>query len=291
MRQFILFLGLLFLVVKINAQALSDLNVVVYPEYYNSGIMIEYSGTVDESVLPKTVRFLMPTDTDSIFIIMNNEEEEIVEPLSVTPIIDGTESWATVELMKKNFRLFAFSPPFSEPSGDRSYEFTFQTDQNLSVAHIVVQEPMNGERFRLEPEDSEPFTDQHGLTFHRFHIDNILAMTKKTVRIRYTNPTGMTTVQALQGMLASDDGSMITPNTQGSLSNNQAPERYSIPTWQPLTVLLVFAAVVGYLVVKSKKNTVGQPQIDENGKFCPQCGKPTTKTDKFCPHCGHKLQK
>jgi ribosomal protein L33 len=289
MRQFIPFLGLIFLITKINAQALNELNVVVYPEYYNSGIMIEYSGTVDESVLPMTVRFLMPTDTDSIFVIMN-DAEEVGEPIPVIPIMEGDESWITLGLVKTKFRLFAFSPPFSEPTGDRSYNFTFQTDQNLTDAHIVVQEPLNGERFRLEPEDSEPFSDQHGLTFHRFHIDNILAMTKKTILIRYTNPTGMTTIQALQSMLANDNGSAITPDTQGSPRNNQAPIRYSIPYWQPFTVLLIFAAVVGYLVFRSK-NAVGQPQTFENGNFCPQCGKSTSKTDKFCPHCGHKLQK
>jgi hypothetical protein len=290
MRKLISFLGLLILTTTINAQALTDLDVVVYPEYYNSGIMIEYSGTVEESALPLTARFLMPSDTDSIFVMMNDDEEDAGNPIPVTPIMEGNESWITLELVKNKFRLFAFSPPFSEPRGDRSYEFTFETDQNLTVAHIVVQEPLNGERFQLVPDDSEPFSDQHGLTFHRFHIDNILAMTKKTILIRYTNPTGMTTIQALQNMLASDDGSAIRPNTQGSLENNQAPERYKIPYWQPFTVLLIFAAVVVFLVVRSK-NPVGQPQLEQNEYFCSKCGKPTNKADKFCPHCGHKLRK
>ena len=273
---------------SLHSQSINEFNVAVFPDYFNNGVTIEYSGSVNSDDLPINVGFLVPSEVDSILHISMSETENITRIRSEN--ING-ESWVFLSVEEEQFRLFVFTPPFSDPTGYRDYNFTFKSNQDLSDAHIAIQEPLKAENFRLLKPGSESFSDQHGLTFHRYHIDNQLANTEINIAFQYVNPTGLTTLQELQTML-SEGGASATQTTlpssgESQLSPNSAPERVKIPYWQPFTILLILAVVIAIIVNKSETVT----KLEKNdGQFCTNCGKQIAKTDKFCAKCGLKLK-
>ncbi len=270
----------------LQSQSISEFNVAIFPDYFDNNVTIEYSGSVNMDNLPVNIGFLVPSEADSILQISVSETEKITR---IRPEVIEGESWVFLAVEEEQFRLFVFTPPFDNRVGQRNYNFTFKSNQELSDAHIVVQEPINAEDFTLSKPGSEPFSDQHGLNFHRYHIDNHLANTKIDIGFQYVNPTGLTTLQALQTML-SEGGSAQTPipsNRESQRSLSSVPERYNVPYWQPFTVLLILAVVIAIIVNKSE---IAVKSGKSDNRFCTNCGKQINKSDKFCAHCGQKMK-
>jgi len=280
-------------------QVIESLEADIYPEYYSKGVMVEYLGEVELGNFTPALHFMVPAGTDSAFSVVEVEgqKDPIISNLALEK--RGNETWVTVTPKNNKFRFFAFYTPFTNPTGERKFDFSIKSDSDFPHYHILVQEPMVAENFKLIEPDDEPesFPDQHGITFHRFHYESLKAGQIQSIEIQYQNPSGKLTMEQLQSMLNAG-GNVVAAAPEG----NDAPERFTLPTWQPYLALLAMTLVVAFnykrfpavavsksaskpvsATDKAKASTAGQK------KFCSQCGQPVRPNDKFCSSCGHKL--
>ncbi len=256
-----------------------EFNIVVYPEYYFPGVMVEIDGITDSTALPFAVEITVPANTDSVFFISGAESDEnAVLPVMVKTA--GDRHYIHLNLTETEFRTFVFYN--MEVNGDRrSGTFTMQISEDLEKAHLIVQEPIVAEDWSYSEKESDVFQDQHGVTFHRLHLHDYQANTVREISFSYSNPSGKTSMIQLQAML-SGGGTMGAPQN----SRTTAPVRHTLPQWQPLAILAVLAVVIGLLFSRQRRQEGAGAK--PKGKFCTSCGHPLEKEDKFCSHCGAK---
>ncbi len=279
MKKITLLLSLFSSLALSQGSVFKQFDVIVYPEYYFTGIMVEVNGTMADVVLPLDVEISVPANTDSVYYVAGLPEEETeVIPLSVLSS-DGRH-FIRLNIQDKTFRAFIFYA-IEQNGHERSATFMFQVNQYLEEAHLIIQEPVVAENFSISDTGAEPFDDQHGITFHRLHLHDLQPGALKTISFSYTNPTGETSIQQLQKMLS---GGSILPKSRPPI---EKPQRHTLPLWQPMAVLGVLAVIVGAMFMAQKKRDNVSPAAE--GKFCKSCGKQVNPEQKFCASCGGKL--
>ena len=265
----------------LNAQSspFKSYDVVIYPEYYFSGVMAEIEAEIAIDQLPLNLKILTPSNTDSIFYVSGTTENPQVQDLLLSN--DLANNFIQKKITEAKFRIFIFYE-LTKKGSARSGEFSFQVNHPLNDAHIVVQEPLVANNFIFSEKQSDDFRDQHGIGFKRIHLYDYLPNTTKTVTFSYDNPTQDISINSLQRNVV---------NNQNSPSAiNNAPIRHKLPLWQPLLVLGVVSFVVGGLFYTQTKNELNPVQSkNSKGKFCTHCGKKIQSKHKFCAHCGGKL--
>jgi len=268
-------------------------DVVIYPEYYFSGVMAEIEGEVIEDRLPLNIKILTPSNTDSIFYVSGSTENPQVQDIILSK--SSASNYIEKKITESKFRIFIFYGLTKKGTG-RSGDFTFQINYPINDAHIVVQEPLVANNFIFSEKQSEDFKDQHGISFKRIHINNYITNSKKTISFSYDNPTQDISINSLQNIAA---------NSQSVSSNiNNIPIRHKLPLWQPLLVLSVVSVVVGAMFYsqtknetsktsKTQKSSTKKPEktteASKKGSFCTNCGKKIQSMHKFCANCGGKL--
>lgn len=289
-RILILAIGVL-LIGQANAGELKEISVVIYPEYYYNGVMVEYSGEIDSTSLPLSIGFMVPVATDSVFSIHENVGQK-TRVVAEDIVKKGDENWVYLRIKKPSFRTFLFFVPFDPQDKQRAFDYTVKFDKDLTDFHIAVQKPLKAENFELLPTGAESFNDQHGLEFFRFHIEKLPVNETKTVQVKYENPSGITTMQVLQTMLSGSKGK----GSVDASSVSGPPQRYRLPLWQPLAVLAILAIIVGVIYRRSQgrepepvAESVARGEATEETLFCPACGTRLKVGDNFCFKCGHKI--
>lgn len=255
----------------------SRFDVMVFPEYYFPGVMVEIQADPVPGNSTPDFRLTVPSETDSAFFTISGENE----PASLEVISSGNQKIIDVPSAVGSFRLFYFFP-VSRISESVTFAYELNMDRSLNEAHVMIQEPMVAEDFSLSESGSELFQDAHGLSFHRFHLPGLEAGGMKAITVQYRNTSGQTTIEMLRGLLSTDQPDM-TANTP-ELSN-RAIQRHTLPTWQPLTVLGVLAVIIGFMFHRQRRR-----EEDSDGrKFCSSCGSEVTSIDKYCSKCGKEL--
>ena len=273
-----LFISCLFTLVA-QSSPFKSYDVVIYPEYYFSGLMAEIEAEVIEDYLPLNVKILAPSNTDSIFYVSGSTENPQVQDIVLSK--NSASNYIEKKITESKFRIFIFYGLTKKGTG-RSGDFTFQINYPINDAHIVVQEPLVANNFIFSEKQSEDFKDQHGISFKRIHINNYISNSKKTISFSYDNPTQDISINSLQN---------IASNSQSVSSNiNDIPIRHKLPLWQPLLVLSVVSVVVGAMFYSQTKNETSKtPSNSNKSSFCTDCGKKIQSTHKFCANCGGKL--
>jgi len=292
MKKYIFPLIILFQLLA--AEGIEELSVVVYPEYYYPGVMVEFTGVFEEVNANKTFSFMIPTNTDSVFLI-----KEVSDASTNMTLIDqedrNGESWVSVPMNQKEFRVFAFYVPFNPHDVKRSFDYTMKFEDHMENVHLVLNHPAASEDFQADKPGAEPFDDQHGLQFSRYHIHDLAPNTAYTVNISYSNPSMKTSIEYLQEMLSAGGN---TPNTASPSHEEQPPKRHHLPLWAPIFVLFGLFAVVGFLFYKNTGRDVpgvnaAEPQKTVSpkvaGSFCSACGTKMKSDAKFCHSCGEKV--
>ena len=277
-----LFLNSLFsFFVILNGQVspFKSYDVVIYPEYYFSGVMAEIEGEILPDNLPLDLQFLAPSNTDSVFYVGGNSENPTIETLKV--FNKGSKKYINKELNESRFRIFVFYG-IDKKGTNRSSGFEFEVNHSIDDAHIVVQQPLVAENFIFSDDPSENFTDQHGINFKRIHLNNYKKNSIKTVTFSYDNPSQDISINSLQKDLS-------TAPSQSPQASSK-PIRHKLPLWQPLVVLGVVSVVVSSsFYFNSKREGSEDITKPSKGKFCTKCGEKIKKDDKFCSNCGERL--
>ena len=253
-------------------------DVVIYPEYYFSGVMAEVEAEIIESNLPLNFKFQVPTNTDSIFYVSGDSESPSIDETDFSNA--GEASYINKMITDKKFRIFIFYG--LEKNGTRrSGSFDFQVNHSIDDAHLVVQEPLVSNNFIFSEKVHEDFKDQHGINFKRIHVNNYISNTIKNIAFTYDNPSQDISINSLQ------KGVQDTQNT--ATPQNTKPIRHTLPLWQPLVTLSFISVVVGGMFYRQMKSETASSKPKTKGKFCTECGSKINPKDKFCSNCGAKI--
>ena len=277
MRKY-LYIVILFYQNVLATSPISKLDIYIYPEYYYSGVMVELNGKVEESTLPLALEMVVPTTTDSVFLVSGiaNDESEV---LPVTINHKESNSWVQLDLDKPSFRIFIFYVPF-DTSFTRKFNYTVQATVPLNDFHIFIQEPLVAQDFTLAQESTFN-KDQHGITFHQIHVAELPSMSAKTIPISYTNHTTQTTMVLLQQLL----NERSQGKSEAAQSKQVLPQRHRLPLWEPFAVLGILSILVGIIFYNQKDYS----SVSGGKKYCSECGNKTGNGNKYCASCGVKL--
>lgn len=252
-------------------------DVAVFPEYYFPGVMVEIKAEPVSGETSPAFRLTVPSGTDSAFFKVAGESE----PVSLNVILSGNQKFIEVPSSSDPFRLFYFYPVtrFGESV---SFSYELNVDQTVKNVHIMIQEPIVAQNFTLSETGAEFFQDAHGLSFHRIHVATVEAGILQEIMIQYKNPSGQTTIDALRGLLSTDQPDM---SGHAPVLSNQVIQRHTLPSWQPLTVLGFLAVIVGWMFYNQRK----KEDENEHQHFCRSCGSKVKESDKYCVQCGREL--
>ena len=268
-----------FFAISAQNSPFKSFDVVIYPEYYFSGVMAEVEAEVFEASLPLKLKFQVPSNTDSVFYVSGNSDTPEVEEANFSNE-DGA-AFLYKEITDKKFRIFVFYG-LNKDGTRRSGDFNFQVNHSIDDAHIVVQEPLVANNFYFSESNHEEFKDQHGINFKRIHVNNYVSNSVKSITFNYDNPTQDISISSLQ---------KNAPNPQNlSVPQNTSPIRHKLPLWQPLVALGFVSVVVGGMFYRQMNSETDKPeQPRAKGKFCTECGSKINPKNKFCPNCGEKI--
>ena len=284
MKKYILLVVALFQI--LSANSIEELSVVVYPEYYYPGVMVEFTGIFNEVNEDKSFSFMVPAISDSVFQIKQVTETSTDMEL-LTPEDRNGEMWVTIPMTSKEFRVFAFYIPFNPHDENRTFDFSMKFEETMSNIHLAVNKPAASDNFVLDKTGYETFTDQHGLSFSRYHIKDLTPNTSYIINVSYDNPDGKTSIEYLKEMLASS-GKQANPS--GTMQSSTPPQRHHLPIWQPIVVLFAVFLVIGILFWKYRGNILPpQESKSQNAAYCSQCGTKLPENAKFCHSCGLKI--
>ena len=267
-----------------NESPFSKFDAVVYPQFYYDGVMIEIEGSLKNERTPLDLKMIMPINIDSVFFVEGAISQ--VNTLNIEKVnIDGNIKFIERTVNESEFKMFLFYP-LVEESGRTIGSFDLNINQDIDEAHVVVQKPIKSEVFSLSTSTSDIFLDENKIEYHRIHVNNYKKNLSKTFTFEYLNPGKVLTASFLQNSQLSQDIDNIS-NT---------PIRYSVPTWQPLTILLLFFGGLGFLYSNQKNHSNNSKNSEEQSvnrksrkKFCTECGSPVELKYKYCSNCGAKI--
>ena len=92
----------------LNAQSspFKSYDVVIYPEYYFSGVMAEIEAEIAIDQLPLNLKILTPSNTDSIFYVSGTTENPQVQDLLLSN--DLANNFIQKKLLKPNLESLFF---------------------------------------------------------------------------------------------------------------------------------------------------------------------------------------
>ena len=255
------------------SQTLDNVQVNIYPEYYYSGIMVELEAFVEKDNTIEKIDFTLPSDADSVFLIMGvpgPNSEEI--PLNINK--GDPYSSVNFDIAESQFRLFVFYNPFS--SGHiRQFNWAMGSNVVMKNVHMAFQVPIMAEQFTMSVQTESEDRDQHGILFKKVHAGDIAINAVSSVSVSYMNYTGFTTMENLRAQLEMPDSPEVQPHVQ-----EKALKRHTLMLWEPLAILGVLFLIIGVLFHKHQ----GHDDV------CTSCGKPIDTSNKFCSNCGEKNQ-
>lgn len=261
----------------LKSQYLDAVQINIYPEYYYSGVMVEMEAILEKTTENQKMIMTLPAHTDSVFVIKGiPSPDNDINPLPVES--NGDFSSVTFDIKEPQFRLFVFYNPF-EKGANKFFSFTVGANMEMKKAHASIQVPMTAEDFKLSIQEADEEKDQHGITIKNVHLGDIKAGAVSTISAFYKNPSGLTTIEYLRSQL--DKPEAIKPDQPAT---HEKPKRYTLLLWEPLAILGVLFAIIGYMFYYQQKT-----QKVKGKNYCSSCGKQIKPEDKFCSNCGAKI--
>ena len=92
-------------------------DVVIYPEYYFSGVMAEIEAEIAIDQLPLNLKILTPSNTDSIFYVSGTTENPQVQDLLLSN--DLANNFIQKKITETKFRIFIFYEKQSDDFKDQ----------------------------------------------------------------------------------------------------------------------------------------------------------------------------
>ena len=254
----------------------------IWPEYDRPGVLVILTGEIANERLPLQLKLPLPDGADVPLGIGHSDTTTNLSPLP--EVRESGKRWVDARIIKQEFQIEFYYNPFSE-GNRREGEYILQLNHPLEEYHVAIQQPLGGENFRFSETGVDSISDDHGLSYMRKHMSQLLpAGTPKKFSFSYNNRTGRMTVDILQDILEK----MPPQNLQTDTPQAGVVNRYRLPTYEPYAILGIVVVLIGVVFWQSEKKQ--KMSMTKEGKnFCPNCGAKIDGNTNFCSNCGNRL--
>ncbi len=266
---------------------IANMDVSVWPEYDQPGVLVQYQGaiaTTASKANPRELSFLVPKGAGvgaacAIQSNGNHTSETWKES-------DADEGWTrvTFQVTEPNFHVeYYYNPLTGAPN--KKMAFTYQAILPADELVLDVQHPLKATNFVLTPETTDSHKDNDGFTYHAYLVKQVTAGQKISTDIAYTKTDPSPSVSGQQ-----------KPAATSSASNESGINLNQVIVF---SVMLGMLGIIAYFVWERNARRT-QPSLARAqpnsahyrargewfGGFCTQCGNAMEVDDKFCARCG-----
>lgn len=266
---------------------IANMDVSVWPEYDQPGVLVQYQGAIAATASkanPRELSFLVPKGAGvgaacTIQTNGNHTSETWKES-------DADEGWTKIifQVTEPNFHVEYYYNPLSGAL-DKKMAFTYQAILPVDELELDVQHPLKATNFVLTPETTDSHKDNDGFTYHAYLVKQVTAGQKISANIAYTKTDPSPSVSG-----------QSKPATASSASNDGGVNLNQVIVF---SVMLGMLGIIAYFVWERNARrtqlslahtqpspTSHRPRGEWFGGFCTQCGNAMEKDDKFCARCG-----
>ncbi len=259
---------------------ITSMNVSVWPEYDQPGVLVQYQGQIagkSDKTNPREISFLVPKDAGvGAACAIKSDGNHTSETWKESDAGDGFVQ-VTFKLTEPTFHLeYYFNPLVGSP--DKKIDFVYKAIMPADEIQLDIQHPLKATNFALNPDAPDSHKDSDGFTYHSYTFKQVAAGQKISSSVAYTKTDPKPSVTGQTNSVSAESASQNSPNL------NQA-----------IAVGIVIGAIgiAGFFFLQ---RNVRQPtrtravrrdaRGEQTGGFCTQCGNAMEAEDKFCARCG-----
>lgn len=296
--------------------SLKSLQVELWPEYDQPETLVIYRAELNPATsLPAQLTFPLPGYLEKVFVVAIEQNGVLVEVKPETYELKREGDTLTLNFSTPSPKVqFEYYDPaiLTRQDQQRQLKFNFTAPYATDKAAFHVQEPVQSEKFFLNPAPSSTFTGEDGLKYYKVEVAGLAAGEKFTLTAGYTRPTDDLSTQSLK-----------PTNTEHAADLNVITDT-STPNSTPTLgyILMGLGAVIllgmgGYWwrakrvkteapsrrPPSAKERTEGPPPVraatqaptstsaNLSGSFCYHCGAALRPNTSFCHVCGAEQRK
>jgi hypothetical protein len=312
-----LFLALIVaLLITSTAQAqsavtgLDRLEIELWPDYDRPALLVLLTGVLPPgTALPANVRLPIPAEAELHVVARISDTSEMIDDVSYnTEVGDDGQQFLTFTAPDLRFRV-EYYLPYTAEGDERQFAFSWQSDLEIVLLAVLIQQPLNAVNFSTEPAAPTVQPGEEGFNYHAFPEQPVVAGQQFAVQGSYTLRPAVLSANALATAQAA--GSPPGASTAVPADSDPAGNTPGLLRYWPIILAaiagLVLLALAGWLLLfrrtapapTGRKATPRRPQTPERKQtaaggsavgFCHQCGQAIQPGDHFCRNCGATIK-
>ncbi len=287
----ILFLGLVSPARAEELLRISTMDVSVWPEYDQPGVLVQYQGNLTakaDKANPLELSFFVPKGAGiTAACAIQSNGNHTSETWKESEAEDRLTK-ITFQVTEPQFHVEYYYNPLPS-STDRKFEFAYTAALAADQVQLDIQHPLKATNFVLTPDAPNSHLDQDGFTYHAYVFKPVTAGQKLAAEVAYTKTDPKPSVSGNKP--AAVPSAANTPSDSG-INPNQVIV---------LTTFLAMAAIIAYFIWErnhrpapstvraASYNAAPRRGEPSSGGYCTQCGNAMQPEDRFCARCGNPV--
>jgi len=259
---------------------ISSMDVFIFPEYDQPGVLVQYQGSIigkADVSNPREVTFLVPKGVGvGAACAIKADGNHTSETWKESDAGDGFTQ-ITYKISEPNFHVeYYYNPLVGAP--DKKMDFVYKALSPADEITFDIQHPLKATNFVLTPDSPDSHKADDGFTYHSYSFKQVSAGAKLATSIAYTK---------------TDPNPSVSGEKQTTASANKSADSNSNLNQAILVGIFLGAIVIAGVFFLQKNARRAEPyrasttaRDASSGGFCTQCGNGLDAEDKFCPRCG-----
>lgn len=290
----------LFISTAVRAQApvtIDSLEIDIWPEYDQPGILVIYRIQLPSGTLPNTQLSLqVPKQVSNITIARLGSDGVLYEIKDFTRAEKG--DWSTVSFVApvSQVQFEYYIPNISREGKQRSFTFNWPGDYAVNTMSVQLQQPLGATAMQITPSLGSGIKGTDNLTYYNAMIGSVSEGSFVAINVQYQKETDDLTNPKSQ--LRSSEP--ITTATPG-----RAPQLKQVLSYTlgGVGILVILISLVYYWRTTRKSRAplykrhapaasrIDEPTEMDDAGYCQECGKRALVGDRFCRACGTPLRR
>ena len=267
-----------------QATHITTLDISVWPEYDQPGVLVQYQGqlaSTGTSVTSRDLSVLVPKGAGvGAACGIKSDGSHTSETWKESDAGDGFTTVTYTESEPQFHVEFYYNPLVGSP--DKTMDFTYEASSPVDDLYLEIQHPLKATNFTLSPDAPSSNTDKDGFTYHVYNQKQVAAGQTVSSKISYTKTDPNPSVSGQKPTAAT----ATNQETSGGINPNLVVV---------LAVLAAAAGLIAYFAFIRRPQpqfaaiagaeSHGAQRISRGG-FCTECGNGMEPEDRFCSTCG-----
>jgi hypothetical protein len=276
-----------------SAISIQDLQIDVWPEYDQPGVLVIYRITLAPTVkLPTEMTMRVPVSSGGPSAVAEQTANGLFN-LEISET-GRDNQWVTIHFTTTlpQLQLEYYDTALKADGAQHTFTYRWPGDYPVASLLVKVQQPRTASQLSLEPNMGTSSTGQDGLTYFDVPLGKVDAGQSFQLQVRYQKSDSELTQNAA-----------FTQVTPVPPANSSATSR-AFPQLLPWLLGLLGVVLIGggvYWYLRSARPPSSPARTRHRGEmvepasgevlFCHQCGKKAGSADIFCRVCGAKLRR